>query len=236
MKTKPYNMKTILLTIFLIPLMLTSILVSAQESIIEDINYTQLERFIEMAKESYPRSKIMELNVKKARYLAPMEGLSYLDMFNASYYYRPNDKKAINPDNPYIFNGMQYGISLSLGSFLEKPFRIKQAKMEYEIMKLESIDFEKTLTLEVKQRYYAYILQIKELKLRTQAAQDFKGIADDIALRFERGEIELDGYNSSKVALNGANSSKIQAEVAYLLAKDQLEEIIGKKLTDIKAL
>ncbi len=225
------KMLTIILTTFMFISM-----VSAQESVIGDINYVQLEQFIEMAKANYPKSKIMILNERKSRDLVPMEALGYLDMFNASYYYRPKDRSAINPENPYIFNGIQYGVSLSLGSFLEKPFRIKQAKIDREIAKLESIEYENVLKLEVKNRYYMYILMQKELKLKTQAAQDFKGIADDIALRFERGEVELGQYNDSKTTLTGANSSKIQAEVAYLQAKDQLEEIIGKKLTEIEGI
>jgi outer membrane protein TolC len=229
---KPLNMKKNLLIIFLI--LSTSLFVSAQESVIEDVNYNQLEQLIEMAKANYPKNKIMALNEKKAKGAVPMEALSYLDMFNASYYYRPNDKSAINPENPYIFNGIQYGISLSLGSFLQKPFRIKEAKIDYEIAKLESMDYEKSLSLEVKNRYYLYILQLKELKLKTQAAQDFKGMADDIAIRFQRGEVELAEYNDSKTALSSANSAKIQTEVTYLIAKDQLEELIGKKLTELK--
>lgn len=229
-------MKKNLLIIFLIPLMFISMRVSAQESVIEDINYVQLEQLIEMARKNYPKNKIMTLNEKKAKDGAPMEALGYLDMFNASYYYRPNHKSAINPENPYVFNGIQYGISVNLGSFLERPFRIKHAKIDYEIAKLESMEYENLLKMEVKSRYYAYILQLKELKLKTQAAQDFKGIADDIALRFEKGEVELEGYNNSKVAFNGANSSKIQAEVSFLEAKDRLEEIIGTKLTEIKGL
>jgi outer membrane protein TolC len=236
MKIKSYIMKKSRLTVFLIPFLFTSLLVSAQESVIEEINYVQLEQFIAMAKESYPRNKILTLNTGKKKNAITVETLSYLDVFNASYYYRPNDKKAINPDNPYIFNGIQYGISINLGSFITKPFRVKEAKIDYEIAKLESIDYENSLVQEVKNRYYAYVLLLKELKLKTQTAQDYKGIADDTALRFERGEVELGEYNSSKVALNGANSSKIQTEVAYLTAKDQLEEIIGKKLTEIKGL
>ena len=52
-----------------------------------------------------------------------------------------------------------------------------------------------------------------------------------LPLRFESGEIELEAYNSSKTNYNSAISSKIQTEVAYLTAKDQLEELLGKKLT-----
>ena len=90
-------MKKNLLTTFLIPLLFINSLVSAQESVIEDINYTQLEQFIELAKANYPKAKILDLMEKKAKDLAPIEAIGYLDMFNASYYYRPGDRKAINP-------------------------------------------------------------------------------------------------------------------------------------------
>lgn len=230
---KLYSVKKTLLTVFLMPLMFTSLLVSAQESVIDDINYTQLEQFIEMAKTNYPKAKILDLMEKKAKDLAPIEAIGYLDMFNASYYYRPGEKKTINPENPYSINGFQFGIYMSLGTLIERPYRIKHAKIDYEIAKLENHDYERLLITEVKNRYYQYVFQLKELKLKTQNAQDAKGISDNVALRFERGEIELDLYNTSKSVFNEANSSKMQAEVAYLVAKDQLEEMIGKKLTEL---
>lgn len=231
---KNLTIKRPLLIITLMSVLLSSITVSAQESVIEDINYTQLEQFIVMAKENYPRNKVMALMEKKAKDVPTMEALTYLNMFNASYYYRPNERASINPDNPYTVNGFQFGISTSLGTLVGTPYRIKQAKIDYKIAQLEGQDYEKILTLEVKTRYYNYILQLKELKLVTQIAQDSKGIADDIAIRFERGEIELDGYNTSKSAFNSANSAKIRTEVSFLLARDQLEDIIGKKLTEFE--
>lgn len=230
---KQYPLRKTLLTIFLMPLMFTSLMVSAQESVIEDINYTQLEQFIELAKINYPKAKILDLMEKKAKDLAPIETIGYLDMFNASYYYRPNERKAINPDNPYSVNGFQFGIYMSLGTLIERPYRIKHAKIDYEIAKLENDDYERILITEVKSRYYQYVFQLKELKLKTQNAQDAKGISDNVAVRFERGEVELDMYNTSKTVFNEASSSKMQAEVAYLVAKDQLEQMIGKKLNEL---
>lgn len=231
--TKMYTMKRILLTVFLMPLLFANLLVSAQESVIENINYTQLEEFIEMAKANYPKNKVMALNEAKAKRLAPMEALTYLDMFNVAYYYRPSDRVSINPENPYSVNGFQFSVGTSIGRLVSTPSRIKQAKIEYEIAKLDREDYEKILVSEVKSRYYQYIYQSKELKLKTQDAQDAKGIADDIALRFERGEVEIDIYNASKRAHNDANSDKMETEVNYLVAKDRLEEIIGKKLTNL---
>ena len=179
---------------------------SAQETMIDEVNYIQLEQFIEMAKANYPRRKIMKLNEQVAKGNVSMQTISILDMFNASYYYRPDQKNAINPENPYVFNGMQYGMSL---------------------------DYDKSLILEMKNKYYTYILQTKELKLRTQAAQDAQAVADNTSLQFERGEIELESFNAAKSNLNSANSAKIQMEMSYLFAKDQLEELIGVKLNEV---
>ena len=206
---------------------------SAQETMIDEVNYIQLEQFIEMAKANYPRRKIMKLNEQVAKGNVSMQTISILDMFNASYYYRPDQKNAINPENPYVFNGMQYGISLSLGTLVSYPYRIKEAKINHKISIQESLDYDKSLILEMKNRYYTYILQTKELKLRTQAAQDAQAVADNTSLQFERGEIELESFNAAKSNLNSANSAKIQMEMSYLFAKDQLEELIGVKLNEV---
>ena len=53
---------------------------SAQESIIEDVNYAQLERFIELAKEHYPRKKMFEAAEEKAKAGVPAAKVSYLDI------------------------------------------------------------------------------------------------------------------------------------------------------------
>lgn len=75
---------------------------------------------------------------------------------------------------------------------------------------------------------------LSELKIKTQTAQDNNGVAENQRRRFEKGEIPLDAYNGSRVQLSDSNSAKIQTEVNFLNAKDALEEIIGRKLTDIK--
>lgn len=227
-------MKNTVIATFVILLMSFSANAQAQESIIEDINYTQLENFIALAKEHYPRRKITELNEKKAKSLVPLASLELLDMFNLSYYYRPENKNTINPDNPYVFNGIQYGIGVNLGSLISKPFRIKDAKIDQEIARQERMDYDKILELDVKSKYYAYILQLKELKLRSQAVQDARTYADDVSLRFERGEVDFEAYNSSKSTLTSAAAGQVQAEVSYLMAKDQLESLIGKKLTELE--
>jgi len=213
--------------------------VSAQESIIGEINYGMLEKYIMAAKENFPRKQIMDTRAEGIKTAITINNLSYLDIFNASYFYRPDkDPVIITPGSttasPYSVNGFQFGASINLGTYLAKPWVGKRAKAEYKVAQLEAQEYNTTLALEVKRRYYAYIQQIAQLKINAQSASDNKNVADNMKNRFERGEITLDTYNQSRINLTSANSAKIQTEVSYLAAKDALEEIIGKPLSAIK--
>ena len=210
------------------------VLTYGQQSIVSQINYNQLEKYIQSAKDNYPRRQIMALNTQVAAAGVPAAKVLLLDIFNASYIYRPNGAIAINAGNPFLINGFQFGVNMSLGSFLQKPFQIKQAKSEHKIAQLEQQEYDVILANEVKNRYYEYILQLNELKLKTQSAQDNKTVSDDMRYKFEKGEITLQAYNSSRISASGADSSRIQAEIEFLKAKNALEDIIGKKLDQVK--
>lgn len=209
--------------------------VSAQETILTEINYGQLEKYIQLAKESYPKRKIIQAQAASAKVAIPIANLSYLDIFNASYYYRPDqNREALNPTNPYSVNGFQFGLNFTLGTFLQKPFFVKKAKADYKVAQLQSQDYDLTLATEVKKRYYTYIQTGSQLKISSQAAQDNKNISENLKDKFSKGEITIDAYNNSRILVSSANTGKIQSEVNYLVAKDALEEIIGQKLSDVK--
>lgn len=208
--------------------------VKAQETIMDEINYNQLEKFIQMAKEYYPQRRILNEQENIAKNAHTMVNVSYLDLFNANYYYRPDEKEAINPENPYVTNGFQFGINLSLGDYLQKPFQAKSAKSNIKIAQLEKQILDTQLEKEVKNRYYNYIQQLRELKLKTVEAQDINGTFQSITNRFEKGEITIEEYNTARAAVSGVASTKMQTELDYLRAKDDLEEIIGVKLSEIK--
>lgn len=227
-------MKAKIVTIFLLVLSCTMLKSQAQESIIQEVNYNQLQRLIELAKENYPRKKVLEAQEKKAKSGVPLAQVSLLEPLNASYIYRPEDKSAIDVNNPYLYNGFQFGVNLNLGSFLQKPFQIKQAKADYEIAKLENQEYNLLLATEVKSRYYAYIQAKSELKIKTQASQDTKSLYDDLKLKFERGQVTHESYSTARNTYAEANSDKVEAEVNFLKARDSLEEMIGVKLDSLQ--
>lgn len=223
-----------LVHIIVATLMFLSINVYAQESIIGEIKYADLEKYISLAKQNYPKTKAFNETIAKAKNELPITALSYLDIFNASYFYRPEDRSVIDPINPYNVNGFQFGVNVNLGAFLQKPFNARKAKSDYKIAQYQAKEYELALEVEVKKRYYNYIQQLSQLKIYTASMQDNKNTADNLRYKFEKGEISLDTYNQSRINLTSATTSKIQTEVNLLSAKDALEEIIGMKLADVK--
>jgi outer membrane protein TolC len=215
-------------------LMFLSLNTFAQESMIDDVNYATLEKYIQAAKDNYPRKKIFENNVDKAKTTVSMSNLSYLDIFNASYFYRPDDKATINTVNPYNVNGFQFGASVNLGLLLQKPGMVKKAKTDLKIAQLENEEYNNILTSEVKKRYYNYLRLLNDLKIKTQNSQDNISAVEDLKNKFEKGTAQLEAYNYARSKAAEAASSKILAEADFLTAKDALEEIIGQKLSDVK--
>lgn len=222
------------LQIVLVFLISMSVKTYAQESVIGEINYADLQKYISLAKKNYPKKKIYEAQKDAIKTGIPIAQVGYLDIFNVNYFYRPEDKSVLDPLNPYNVNGFQFSINLNLGNFIQKPFLVKRAKAEYKVAELQAEEYNLELEREVKTRYYDYIQQVSQLKINTQSAQDNKGVAESLRNKFEKGEITIDAYNQSRIAASASSSAKIQVEIAYLKAKDALEQIIGEKLTDVK--
>jgi len=206
----------------------------AQESILKDINYSDLEKYIDLARVNFPQMKIAEAKKEIVKTGIPIAQASYLDILNGSYFYRPEKKSVLDPVNPYNVNGFQLGVNVNVGNLLQKPFQVRRAKADYKIAALEAQQNDKFVEMEVKRRYYDYIQQISQLKIATKIAQDNKGVSESLRNKFERGEITLDTYNQSRLSQSASESDKVATEINYLKAKDLLEEIIGVKLSDVK--
>jgi outer membrane protein TolC len=230
-------MKKILFITLLICNSLTA-KVLAQERILGEINYGLLEKYIQSAKNHYLQKKILDKQAESIKTNIAINTVSYLDIFNASYIYRPDNNTAIVApglnNNPYLVNGYQFGVNINVGSFLQKPFQVKKAKLDYEVAQLRSQEYSKTLEAEVKTRYYNYIQQVAQMKLSAQNLQDISLISEGVRRRFERTEVSMEVYDQSRVSLTNARMQQLAVEVNLQKAKDALEEIIGVPLSDIR--
>ncbi|RZL63106.1 MAG: hypothetical protein EOO93_08105, partial [Pedobacter sp.] len=189
---------------------------------------------VALAKQNYAKRKVQMARTESVKTGVAVANVSYLDIFNASYVYRPENKPVIDAVNPYNVNGFQLGLNINLGSIFQKPYLVKRAKADYKVAQLEALDFDNQLAVEVKRRYYDYIEQKTQLKILTQSAIDSKGVSESLRNKFERGAVTLDVYNESRITQANASTAKIQAESNYLKVKDLLEEIIGQKIPEGK--
>ena len=229
---KIYNNRMRIAIIMLMVLGMASKAIS-QESIMTEIKLEKLDRLVELAMENYPQKKIMDSRESLAKSTLDGTKMSYFDVVNASYYYRPENGTTIDAANPYVVNGWQFGITINPGSLFQKPFQVKQAKRAYEISKLESDDYRLQLTNEVKSRYYDYLLSLSELNAQTQAVQDAEALFEDTRLKYERNEVEREEYLSVRESYYEANSGFREAEVSFLKTRDFLEQLIGVKISEL---
>jgi outer membrane protein TolC len=201
-------------------------------SMLPNVSYPELDKLIEAAKQNYPRVRAFnhtvdaaKINVKKAR-------LGWFDLFTFSFLYSPNNSTTLV--NPSILNGYQFGVFVNFGSLVQKPSLIKQAKAELAITQDQRDEYYLNLATMVRQRYFIYIQQLTILKLQIQAEQDAESNMEMAKHKFEKGEMTLDDYNKALGTLTDHTQAKIGGEGALLVAKSSLEELVGKKLEDVK--
>lgn len=218
----------------LIVFLLTSGLSNAQEDIVAQINTPLLDKYVEMAKVYYPRKKIYQSTAESAKAKIAVASANYLESINVSYFYRPDNQAIQNTSNPYSINGFQLGAYLNIGILLRTPSLVKQAKAEFRAASYQVSEYDIILASEVRQKYYDYLQQQNELRVKTTMYNDNKTSSDGLRYKFEKGEVSLDDYTKSKALTSYANSEKFLAEVKMLKAKDSLESLIGAKLEDVK--
>lgn len=208
--------------------------IKAQDDIASQINPPLLQKYIDLAKEYYPKRKMYKASELSAKAKIGVAKASYLESLNASYFYRPNNGTILDATNPYSINGFQFGVNLNLGIFFRTPSLVRQAREEYNSAAYLTKEYDILLETEVKQRYFEYLQGLIDLKVKNQAYIDNKAASDGLRYKFEKGEVSLDVYTKAKSLTSTASSEKLTSELNMLRAKSSLEALIGKKLEEVK--
>lgn len=218
-------------------------LVTAQESMMPDVSPQYLDLLIAKAKENYPRFKWTEAKVNVAKAALIRAKMGYLDFFTFTYIYNPvntvtiydnNSNTSNNYNNNNILRGYQLGVYVNVGSALQRPIIVRQAREEYNVAKYDKSAVDMNLEAEVKLRYYTYLQQQNILKLKTKTVLDGDDILKNIKYKFEKSQVTFDSYNQILISTSVYTQEKIIAEAQVLIAKSSLEEIIGTNLENVK--
>lgn len=184
------------------------------------------------AKANYPQMKVNDLRVNVAKVNVGKQKISWFDPLSISYYYR--ESNTFDIVNPALFSGYQLGVSVNPGVFFQKPANVKQAKEELNILKHEQKQYELSLETQVKTLYFNYVRQLNVLKVASKSLMDIESVLRSVKIKYERGEVTFEDYNNALVAASSGSIAKIDAEAGMLTAKAAIEELIGKKLEEVK--
>ena len=140
--------------------------VKAQDDIASQINPPQLQKYVDLAKEYYPKRKMYRASELSAKAKIGVAKAGYLESMNVSYFYRPDNAAIVDTTNPYSINGFQFGVYLNLGLFFRTPSLVKQAREEYNAASYLTKEYDILLETEVKQRHFEYLQWLSDLKVK----------------------------------------------------------------------
>lgn len=216
---------------FLFIILTFSICVQAQESIYSEINYPLMQKIVDAARENYPKVKSYKTKIIMAQDNVKKSRRAWWDFFSFSVNYSPTNSISISN---YVLTGYQFGMGVNFATLLQKPFIVKDAKNQLIIAKLDKDEYDLGFELDVKSRYVKYIEQLTVLKLQSKNEVDLEANFKQIKYKFELGEETFDNYNKALIALTETKQNIIASEGNLLITKYSLEEVIGKKLEDIR--
>lgn len=209
-----------------------STLQAQSESMLGDVDAKFLRKLIDTAKVNYPKMRAWENRVKIAALQIQKERRNWWSTITISQLFTPAN--TLNVVNPVLFNGYQLGLVFNLGNLFTIPKNIEIAKQQMAISQYEKQEYIFSLEFMVKERYYNYLAQKAIVRMYTSSSIDAESSVKAMRYKFSRGEVKLEDYNGTILLLAQQQQLKIQGEGAMLIAKAKLEEVVGKKLEDVK--
>jgi len=209
---------------------------NAQESMLPDVSYPFLERLIAAAKTNYPKTKAYQRKLREAELNLNKAKLAWFNALNVTYLYSPgNSTTLVNPaTSSTTSGGFQFGFFLNLGTLLTNGPNVKAAREEMKVAELDQQEYALNIEATVKTRYFTYVQQMSLLNWKIKDMQNSESTVKDLKYKFEKGEETFENYNKSLAFYSNLVQSKIQAEAAMLIAKSNLEEIVGVKIETLK--
>ncbi len=220
--------------LFIIFLLINGLCFAQQQTLMQDVDNVFLDTLVAYAKKNYPRIKLFEARVNAAKANLQKQKLGWFEPLTLSYVIQPPSVNTSSATNPILLNGYQFGLFLNIGSLLERPAIIKQAKEEIKEFDSEASEYNFTITAEVKKRYYNYLQQSVLLRLISKTVIEGQALLESVRIKYEKSELPFDEYSKVAISTNGNIQSKLETEANVLAAISSIEELIGTGFLDLK--
>lgn len=195
------------------------------------------ERLVSLAWQNYPSGEIYTSRVEIAKKKISLERFSWTDDIKASFNFNQRNIEAGLTSNEANSNTFypwyNFGIGISVGSFVQTPIRVGITKEELDIANASLDQHKLSIRAEVLKRYKDYQLKLELLKIRAQAVEDAYSTHLLITRDFEKGAATLEEFIKSAAAYSTATEAKLIGETNVQESKISLEEMIGVKLEEV---
>ncbi len=190
------------------------------------------EKLVLLAWENHPANDALRFAVEQEEEIVTQARWDWLNDLSASFNLNEGNLNPNATDNSsnLFFPRYNFRFSLSVGTFVNTPSKIRRAKLGREIAEEMVNEQQLSMRREVLSRYFTYLYNINMLKLKMQSYQDVYSSYTSATQSFTNGEISLDEYNQALQAKNQSQEGRLEAERTLLLSKLALEEIIGMPL------
>jgi len=206
----------------------------AQQTLMNDVDKKLLDTLVTYAKRNYPRIKLFQGRINTAKANLQKQKMGWLEPLTFSYVVQPPSGNTSSASNPILLNGYQFGMFINIGSLLERPAIIKQAKEEVKVFTYEAEEYDKNIEAEIKKRYYNYIQKDVMLRLVSKTVLDAQALLENVRSRYLKSEVSFDEYSKVAISVNGSIQTKLETEANVLAAISALEEYIGTDFLELK--
>jgi len=194
------------------------------------------EKLVRLAWQNNPGVEKLHNELEKSNLSIKYSKWNWLEKFGVTG--NLNEFNIHKSDNIYagsqFFPRYNISASISLGTFITNPIKTKIEKQNLSISTDNINQAKLALRSEVLRKYQVYISSKEINDLRIQMLEDS---FSDYKLKeqsFARGEITMVEYSFSLDRYNQQKIGKIESEKDFQIAKLELEELIGVKLSDVQ--
>lgn len=196
------------------------------------------EKLVQLAWQNSPSTEILNRQLNIANYDVKLAKRDWLNHVLISGNLNEFSIKSFTSDNPNpvasYYPRYNIGLSFSLGNLFNDNLKTKIQREEMQIA-IQNLNKEKlAVRADVLSKYQIYVSNRELLRIKNQIMTDSYS---DFKLKeqsFSRGEISLLDYNIALDRYNQQLIAKVQAEKDLELARIDVEQLIGMKLSDVQ--
>lgn len=224
-------------------LLLVSIAASAQKvdynTIIlpksaKDVEFA--EKLVQLAWQNNPGTEILDHQKNISNLRIQSTRWTFLDNFRVTGNLNEFNIRGRSSENPLAAFYPRYNVSavLTIGDVFTRPLRTKVEKENLRITELQENQQKLTIRSKVLAKYQVYLSNKEIFEIRSQILEDSQAEYKRKEQSFTRGEISLADFNIVLDRYNQQKINKVQSEKEYMIARIELEELIGMKLSDVQ--